>query len=494
MLPMLAAILPETILALGSLILVILSLTWFGKSHTRIHALCQLLLMAAIAASLTAAATYSKTPLYHGMILWDHFAAVLKPALLLSTIFVCYYSRQNMTEKVVPLGEYYCLILLSVSGMCLLVQANHLLMMYLGLELMSLPIYALVAMRRDGKTNYEAALKYFVLGAVASGFILYAFSLLYGLTGSLQADVIIKQIATLLTQKQHLLSAKLSLTLACGFIIIGMALKFGLVPCHTWVPDIYEGAPTEVTLFIATVPKLATFGFLYRICAKTLLFAGKFWLPLWMIIGIASIILGNLVAITQTNFKRMLAYSSIAHMGYMIIAIVAFTKTGFTAALFYLFVYVLTTILVFGVILLIENNTQITLIEDLSGLNQASPKLAFLLLLCLFSFAGIPPIIGFMGKLGMLHALIQSRHLVLATVAIVASVIGCFYYLRVIKTVYFNPLKPESSLSKLTKPRKDQEGWHGALLGQSLLVIVFGLIPSALIVASQIAIVGKATL
>ncbi len=375
-------------------------------------------------------------------------------------------------------GEFFTLSLFALLGMYVMIDGNHLLVIYLGLELLTLSSYALVALRRDNAQASEAAMKYFVLGALASGFLLYGLSMIYGATGSLELSAIAKNIATGHLEHQLLIFGLV-------FVVAGLAFKLGVVPFHMWVPDVYHGAPTAITLMIGGAPKLAAFAIVMRLLVEGLLPLAIDWQQMLMFLSIASLLIGNLAAIAQTNLKRMLAFSTIAQMGFVLLGLmsgvvgknVAGAANAYSASMFYITTYVLTTLATFGVILLLSRHDfESENISDLAGLNQRSPLYAGIMAICLFSLAGIPPFVGFYAKLSVLQSLIATANSVLIGMAIFAvmmSLIGAFYYLRVVKVMYFDSPTQTASIH----PRKDVS----VVLGfNALLLFLLGLLPSGL--------------
>ena len=375
-------------------------------------------------------------------------------------------------------GEFFTLSLFALLGMYVMIDGNHLLVIYLGLELLTLSSYALVALRRDNAQATEAAMKYFVLGAMASGFLLYGLSMIYGATGSLELSAIFKAVSTGNLEHQLLIFGLV-------FIVAGLAFKLGVVPFHMWVPDVYHGAPTAVTLMIGGAPKLAAFAIVIRLLVEGLLPLAVDWQQMLMFLSIASLVVGNLAAIAQTNLKRMLAFSTIAQMGFVLLGLMSGVvdkntlgaANAYSASMFYITTYVLTTLATFGVMLaLSREGFESEEIDDLAGLNQRSPLHAGILATCLFSLAGIPPLVGFYAKLSVLQALISTGapHLIgVAIFAVVMSLVGAFYYLRVVKVMYFDNPTQTAAIT----PAKDVS----VVLGlNAALLFVLGILPSGL--------------
>lgn len=407
--------------------------------------------------------------LFHQHYVWDSVACVIKLALLILSLFAFVYARDFIKQKQINSGEFYLLGLFSILGMLILTSANSLLSLYLGLELLSMPLYALVALQRGCAHSAEAAMKYFILGALASGLFLYGLSLLYGSTHALAIPAI---------QQALLQGGQSPLILSIGliFIVAGIAFKLGAAPFQLWVPDVYQGAPTAVTLFIGAAPKVAGLAMAIRLLIEALPSLHAYWQPLLAIIALASFSLGNLVAIVQSNLKRMLAYSAIAHIGYTLLGLVAGSAFGYAMSLFYVFMYALMALAAFGVLIVVsQSGYEVEHIKDLQGLNARSPWLAFLMLIIMFSMAGIPPTAGFFAKLGILQALIAAHQLWLATLAIIFAIIGSYYYLNVVKVMYFEEPEPTHTPLHITQDA------YLALSINAILLLVLGLFPSQLI-------------
>ena len=371
---------------------------------------------------------------FGGMFVRDQVSEILKVFALLSTLLVFIYARPYLIERKQFVGEFYTLMLFAVIGVMLLVSAGSLVMVYLGLELLTLSSYALVALNRDSSLSSEAAIKYFVLGALSSGMLLYGMSMVYGATGTL--DLAQLHVAVTQSAMPHLLVFGLI------FMLVGIAFKLGAAPFHMWIPDVYQGASTPVTTFIASASKLAAFGMAWRLLETGMGGLSQHWQPMLAAIAVLSMAIGNLVAIVQTNLKRMLAYSTISHMGYLLLGLASASPEGYSAAMFYAISYALMSTVSFGVILaLARAGFECEEIADLKGLNQRSPWFAALMALALFSLAGVPPLFGFYAKYLVLQAAIDAHMLWLAIVGAVFAIIGLYYYLHVVKVMYFD--KPE---------------------------------------------------
>lgn len=377
----------------------------------------------------------------NGLFIDDPLSDVLKLFLYLSTAVVLVYSRDYLRQRGLYKGEFFVLALFALLGMMVMVSASHFLTLYLGLELLSLSLYAMVALQRDSSVATEAAMKYFVLGALASGMLLYGMSMVYGVTGSLALPDIAQNLAD---------GTDLRIPLVFGivFVVAGLAFKLGAVPFHMWVPDVYHGAPTAMTLFIGSVPKIAAFAFVVRILGQGLESQVAEWRDMLVILAVLSMAVGNFAAIAQSNLKRMFAYSTISHMGFMLLGILAGTQNGYGSAMFYVIVYALMSLGGFGMILLLSRaGFEADKLDDFKGLNRKSPWLAFVMLLLMFSMAGIPPTVGFYAKLSVLQAVVEIGYVWLAVVAVVFSLVGAFYYLRIVKLMYFDEPHDATSVS-----------------------------------------------
>jgi NADH-quinone oxidoreductase subunit N len=368
---------------------------------------------------------------FHGMFILDGVSEILKVFSLLCTILVFIYGRPYLNDRKLLVGEFYTLMIFAVIGVMLLVSAGNLIMIYLGLELLTLSSYALVALNRDSKLSSEAAIKYFVLGALSSGMLLYGMSMVYGATGTL--DLVQLHAAIPQSAMPHLLVFGLI------FMIIGVAFKLGAAPFHMWIPDVYQGAPTPVTAFVGSASKLAAFGMAFRLLATGMSDLSQHWQLMLAALAVLSLAIGNVVAIVQTNIKRLLAYSTISHMGYLLLGLVNAGPEGYSAAMFYAVSYALMSTAAFGVILALSRaGFECEEIDDFKGLNQRAPWMAFLMMLCMFSLAGVPPMFGFFAKLLVLQAAIHAGMMWLAIVGAVFAIIGLYYYLYVVKVMYFD--------------------------------------------------------
>ena len=380
---------------------------------------------------------YTFSNMYVGDLLGD----MLKLLLYLTVIVVLFYSRGYILEREqMARGEYYILTLFATLGMMVMISANHFLTVYIGLELLSLSLYAMVAMNRDSVPATEAAMKYFVLGALASGLLLYGMSMIYGATGSLEITAVAERLYAGQVDRGILVFGLV-------FLVSGIAFKLGVVPFHMWIPDVYHGAPTAVTLFIATAPKLAAFAIVMRMLVNGLIVLAPDWQAMLILLSVLSMAIGNIAAIAQTNLKRMLAYSAISHMGFMLLGLVTgvvggdarFALNAYSSSMFYVITYVLTSAGTFGMILLLaRGGLESDDLDDFKGLNKRSPWFAAMMMMMMFSMAGVPFFVGFFAKFSVLQAVVAAGYLWLAIVAVLFSLIGCFYYLRVVKIMYFD--------------------------------------------------------
>ena len=403
---------------------------------------------------------------FDGMFVADPMGDVLK-LFSYGTVAVAFlYSREYLQRRGLFQGEYFILGLVALLGVMVMVSAGNLLTVYLGVELLSLSLYAMVAFDRDSGVAAESAMKYFVLGAIASGTLLYGFSIVYGVTGTLQLD-------ELAVAVREVGAGNLGLIFGLAFIIVGIAFKFGAVPFHMWVPDVYHGAPTPVTLFIGSAPKIASFVLAIRVLAEGLDAMVASWQDMLIALAVLSMLIGNVVAIAQTNLKRMLAYSTISHVGFILLGILAGTNEGYRAAMFYTLTYVIMAVGSFGMILLLSREGfEADRLEDFKGLNRKSPWFAAIMMMLMFSTAGVPPFIGFWAKLAVIGAVLDVGLAWLAAVAVVLSVVGAFYYLRVVKLMYFD--EPADGIAI-------QAGGtlRAVLSANGVAVLLLGVFPSA---------------
>ena len=371
----------------------------------------------------------------NGLVVRDSVSALLKSGTCFGTAAVLFYARDYAAARGLWRGEYLVLALFGVVGMMAMIGAAHLLTLYVGIELLALCLYGMIAMERDSVRAAEAAMKYFILGALASGVLLYGMSLLYGLTGSLSLQAVSGATGTLEV-------SSLPLMLAISMLVVGLLFKLGAVPFHMWVPDVYDGSATSTTLYLSAVPKLAAFAILLRLLSTGLEGWIEIWQDMLLVASLLSIALGNVVAIAQSNIKRMLAYSTISNMGFLLLGFFAGTHAGYAAAMFYAVIYMVTTLAAFSVILaLSRSGFESDSLDDFRGLNKRNPWLALLMLIVMFSLAGIPPTAGFFAKLMVLQAALEAGFVAVVVAAVILAVVGAFYYLRIVKLMYFDDVE-----------------------------------------------------
>ena len=440
---------PEIFLATMAMAILMIDLFVKDSRRTVTFVLTQLTLLGAAAIQIyTSSGEVTYT--FSNMFVDDMMADLLKLFLYMTMIVVMFYSRGYLFDRPeMNKGEYYVLALFATLGMLVMISANNFVTLYVGLELLSLSLYAMVAMNRDSLASTEAAMKYFVLGALASGMLLYGMSMIYGATGTLE----ITELAEVLYQGE---SNRTVLIFGLVFLVAGLAFKLGVVPFHMWIPDVYHGAPTPVTLLIGSAPKLAAFAIVMRLLVSGLITLAEDWQGMLIILSVLSMAVGNLAAIAQTNLKRMLAYSAISHMGFMLLGIVTgvvggdprYALNAYSSAMFYVIVYVLTTTAAFGMILLMARaGFEADELDDYKGLNKRSPWFAAIMLMIMFSMAGVPFFVGFFAKFSVLQAVVAADYIWLAVVAVLFSLIGAFYYLRVVKLMYFDAPADETPIS-----------------------------------------------
>jgi NADH-quinone oxidoreductase subunit N len=407
-----------------------------------------------------------------GLFELDRMAQVLKIVTLLTVAVVFVYSTDYLRRRAILKGEYYVLGLFATLGGMVLISAGSLITLYLGLELMSLCLYAMVAFDRESGIAAESAIKYFVLGSMASGTLLYGMSIVYGVTGSLE-------LAAIATAVHNGFSDNVGLIFGIAFLIVGIGFKLGAVPFHMWIPDVYEGSPTCVTVFIGTASKLAAFALAMRLLPEALAGSQADWSQMLVVLSVLSIAIGNVVAVAQTNLKRMLAYSTISHVGFILLGILSGTAQGYQAAMFYMISYVVVASGAFGMILLLaRQGFEADKLVDFKGLNARSPWFAGMMAILMFSLAGLPPFVGFWAKLGVIQAVLNVNFTWLAVVAVLFSVVGAFYYLRIVKLMYFDDPTDSTVLGGSVLMRT-------VLSANALLVFGLGVAPAALIALCQ---------
>ena len=462
-----APLVPEISLVTAICLILLVDVFAGARHRTLTPTLTLFALVAAAALTVGFSQVAAPVTLLQGMYVADELGFALKLAGFLFVGVALFYSRAYLENRGILRGEYYVLSLTALLGIFVLISANNLVTVYLGVELLALSVYALVAFDRDSGVSAESAMKYFVLGAMASGALLYGMSLIYGLTGTLDLGGIAARLHAPLSP---------GVVLGLAFIVVAVAFKLGAVPFHMWLPDVYEGAPTSVTLFIGTAPKIAYFALTLRLLAQGLAGTEGVWTQMLAALAILTLVVGNVVALVQSNLKRMLAYSTIANVGFIVLGFVAGTPDGYAAALYYTLVYVLVALGSFGVILLASaKGFEADRLDDYKGLYRRDPLLAASMMVLMFSTAGVPPFVGFWAKLRIFQVLWESNHLWLVIIAAGMSVVGAYYYLRVIKLMYFD----ESALSP--PPARREAGVRLALGINAAAVLALGLLPGPLL-------------
>ena len=481
--------LPEAIVLLGTCALMLFDLTVKDERRGATLAFAQVVLLLAAAATvfvLLSAGRPAKYLIFNGLFIADTMSHLLKLLCYLSVSAALVYSRQYLLERGLLRGEFVTLLLFSLLGMMVMISAASFLTLFLGLELMSLCLYALVALNRDSAASTEAAMKYFVLGALSSGLLLYGMSMIYGATGTLNIYEVSGHAARLAGSPTD----RTFLIFGLVFLVAGVAFKVGVVPFHMWIPDVYHGAPTAVTLIVGSAPKVAAFAMAVRLLVNGLPALAQDWQQMLALLAVLSMAVGNITAIAQTNLKRMLAYSTIAHMGFMLLGLLSGVVGGnslnaaeaYSSAMFYMIIYTLMSLGAFGVLLLLSRaGFECENLDDVKGLNRSHPWYAFIMLVLMFSLAGIPPTAGFYAKLAVLSAAVNAGQIWLAVAAVVLSLIGAFYYLRVVKLMYFD--EPVASLQV-----NGGLGFRIALSANGFALLLFGIVPGLLMTMCLVAI------
>ena len=467
--PNLLPVLPEIVM-LAMICLVLIVDLFLSQEKRWISLLLSVLTLVLTAVAVIAVAPVDSVSTFGGSFILDQLAVTLKIAVCVVVILVFIYSRDYLVDHEIYKGEYYVLGLCATLGMMIMISAHSLLLIYLGLELLSLSLYAMIAFNRNSKSASESAMKYFVLGAMASGILLYGISIFYGITGTLNINQLAEVVSLRIEQYP------VPMAFALTFIVVGLAFKLGAVPFHMWLPDVYQGAPTSVTLLIGTAPKIAGFAMAMRLLVDGLGDLQVDWSQMLMALSVLSLAIGNVIAIAQTNFKRMLAYSTISHVGFILLGILSGTANGYASAMFYTITYAITSSVAFGVLLLLNRKgSEAENIADLTGLNDSHPWHAAMLAIAMFSMAGVPPTVGFYAKLSVLQSVVQIELVWLAVFAVLFSVIGLFYYLRVIKVMYFDKPIPDQIIT--IKQALDVKI---LLSANGLTLLGLGIFPSAL--------------
>lgn len=466
--PAFAPAIPEIVLLCLTSLLLIADAFWSNRYQFATYYVTQAILVI-VGYLILSSFSFETVLTFSQSFIRDGFGDVLKLFVVIVTIGVMAFSREYLLQKQFYRGEYFILALFGVLGMFVMISSYNFITLYLGLEIMSLAIYAMIAMRKDNAFALESAMKYFVLGALATGMLLYGFSMIYGATGSIQ----INEMAEVIN------SGKVDdvvLSFGVVFVVIGLAFKLGAVPFHMWVPDVYQGAPSAVTLFMSTAPKIAGFAILYRVLAEGLPGLVADWKTLLIILSVLSLIVGAVVTLVQENLKRLLAYSGIGHVGFLLLGLIAANPDGYSAAMFYVIVYALTAVAAFGMIVaLARSGNEFDRVDDFKGMNKRNPWLALMMLFVMFSMAGIPPFIGFYAKVLVIEEVVAAGYTWLAVLAVVTAVISAFYYLKIVKVMYFD--EPEDNTK--VAPVSGALNWSVSLFATAMLVL--GIMPSSLI-------------
>jgi len=466
--PSFAPAIPEMVL-LGLISFILIADTFWSKRYQFATYYATQISLVVVGYLILTSFSTAQVITFDGSFVRDSFGDILKLFTILVSLGIFLFSREYLLQHKFYSGEFFILGLFGILGMFVMISAHNMITMYLGLEIMSLAMYAMIALRKDSAHAVESAMKYFVLGALATGMLLYGFSMIYGATGSITFPEMAKIIATGNVD---------STVLAFGvvFVVIGLAFKLGAVPFHMWMPDVYHGAPTAITLYLGTAPKIAGFAMLYRLLEEALPGLVKDWQSLIIMLSIASMVVGAIVAIAQDNLKRMLAYSGIGHVGFLLLGVIAATPEGYSASMFYVIVYAITGVAGFGMIVaLSKTGNEFDRIKDFAGLNARNPWLALMMLIIMFSMAGIPPFIGFWAKIIVIEEVVKAGFTWIAVIAVITAVISAFYYLKVVKAMYFD--QPEDN----TKVETTSTGSNWAVSFTTLSLLVVGLMPGSLI-------------
>ncbi len=465
---------PEIYLT-GAICLVLLFDLFFAEKNPGRTATLTLVVLVIGAAITWRQGITERSVVFDGLYVADRLSSLLKMGAFLFAALALFYSRNYLARRGLQKGEFYVLSLSALLGVLVMASAANLLTIYVGVELLSLSLYAIVAFDRDSGIAAEAAMKYFVLGAIASGTLLYGMSVMYGMAGTLELGALSSRLGD---------DPGLGFILAASFVVVAIAFKFGAVPFHMWVPDVYQGAPASSAMLVATVPKIASFAMAFRFLSEGLAAQTAHWTQMLAVLAALSVVAGNLIAISQTSLLRMLAYSAIANVGFILFGFVSGTAAGYSAALYYTLAYVLMTVAAFAVILIASRNgCEADQLEHYKGLHQRDPLLAGAMAAVMFSTAGVPPFVGFWAKLQIIEALLGSNHLVLALVAVLASVVGAFYYLRIVWLMYFEAPGEQPALAKGL-------GLRVVLAINALAVLALGIVPEQLLALCRAVIPG----
>lgn len=466
--PAFAPAIPEMVLLAMASFILVADTFWSKRYQFATYYVTQISLIV-VAYFIMTSFTLEAVTTFNESFIRDSMGDVLKLFILLISIGVFLFSKEYLLQHKYYSGEFFILGLFGVLGMLVMVSGNNFITLYLGLEIAGLSMYAMIALRRDSSHALESSMKYFVLGALATGLLLYGFSMIYGATGS----ITFPEMAEIIASGK---ADPVVLSFGVVFVVIGLAFKLGAVPFHMWAPDVYQGAPTAVTLYLATIPKLAAFAIIYRLLVEAMPGMVHDWQTLLVILSVLSLVVGSIVAVVQDNLKRLLAYSGIGHVGFVLLGFIAANPDGYSAAMFYMIVYAITGVAAFGMIIALSRaGNEFDKVSDFAGLNARNPWLAIMMLFVMFSMAGIPPFIGFWAKIIVIEEVIKAGFVWLAVLGVIMAVISAFYYLRVVKAMYFDKSEDSSPL----QPISSSLNWTVSFVAIALLVL--GLMPSSLI-------------
>ena len=466
--PSFAPAIPEMVL-LGLISAILIGDTFWSKRYQSLTYYATQASLVFVGFLIVTTFTTTQVITFDGSFVRDSFADIMKLATILVSVGIFLFSREYLLQQKFYSGEFFVLGLFGVLGMFVMISAHNMITMYIGLEIMSLAMYAMIALRKDSAQAVEAAMKYFVLGALATGMLLYGFSMIYGATGSITFPVMAEVIAAGNVDKTVL-------SFGVVFVVIGLAFKLGAVPFHMWVPDVYHGSPSAVTLYLGTAPKIAGFAMLYRLLEEALPGLVSDWQQLIIALSILSLAVGSIVAIAQDNLKRMLAYSGIGHIGFLLLGVIAASPEGYSASMFYIMVYAVTGVAGFGMIVVLSRaGDEFDRVADFAGLNARNPWLALMMLIVMFSMAGIPPFIGFWAKIIVIEEVVNAGFTWIAVIAVITAVISAFYYLKVVKAMYFDSPKESSRIEPTSKASLI------AVSFVSIALLVIGLVPNTVI-------------
>lgn len=466
--PAFAPAIPEMVLLAMASFILVADTFWSKRYQFATYYVTQITLVV-VAFLIMTSFTMDTVTTFNESFIRDSMGDILKLFILVISIGIFLFSKEYLLQHKYYSGEYFILGVFGILGMLVMVSGNNFITLYLGLEIAGLSMYAMIALRRDSAHALESSMKYFVLGALATGLLLYGFSMIYGATGSI----------TFPEMAQIIASGKADpvvLSFGVVFVVIGLAFKLGAVPFHMWAPDVYQGAPTAVTMYLGTIPKLAAFAVIYRLLVEAMPDMVHDWQTLLVILAVLSLVVGSIVAVVQDNLKRLLAYSGIGHVGFVLLGFIAANPDGYSAAMFYMIVYAITGVAAFGMIIaLSRTGNEFDKVSDFAGLNTRNPWLAIMMLFVMFSMAGIPPFIGFWAKILVIEEVIKAGFVWLAVLGVVMAVISAFYYLRVVKAMYFDKAEDNSPL----EPVSSSLNWTVSFVAIALLVL--GLMPASLI-------------